>query len=108
MKGEGDAPIISRNLAQRLPPHFPEDRSMSRIIDRSKLQIADRQRTDVDTAKLNELKESIVARTLLHAPVVRGLPDGSYALIAGERRVRAIDAIWASGQNLHHDGHSFL
>jgi len=81
---------------------------MSRIIDRSKLQIADRQRTDIDTAKLNDLRDSILARTLLHAPVVRSLPDGSYALVAGERRVRAIDAIWASGQNLHHDGHSFL
>ena len=77
-----------------------------RTIDRAKLQIADRQRTDIDTAKLNELKDSIANRGLLHAPVVRELPDGSYALIAGERRVRAIDALWAEGYSIRHDSAS--
>ena len=76
---------------------------MSRIIQRSKLEIVERQRTEIDTQKLGELKDSIALRGLLHAPVVRMSPSGTYRLIAGERRVRAIEALWSEGRVVRHD-----
>src|SRR5207302_10407022 len=51
-------------------------------------------RQDVDPAALEELKSSIQQAGLLQPVVVRGRPDGSgYELIAGERRLRACQAL---------------
>src|SRR4051794_1829071 len=46
-------------------------------------------RRDFDEEALLALAESIKARGILQPLVVRPLPDGSYELIAGERRLRA-------------------
>ena len=51
-------------------------------------------RRDVDPVALEELKSSIQQAGLLQPVVVRGRPDGSgYELIAGERRLRACQAL---------------
>ncbi len=49
----------------------------------------DQPRSELDGEALLALAESIKARGLLQPIVVRGLPGGSYELIAGERRLRA-------------------
>ena len=46
-------------------------------------------RREFDEAALNELAESIKAYGILQPIIVRSLDDGSYELIAGERRLRA-------------------
>jgi DNA modification methylase len=74
-----------------------------RTIKRDELKISDRQRAEIDPLKLSELKDSISARGLLHPPVVRHVGQSEYALVAGERRVRAIDALWTEGQIIRHD-----
>jgi len=50
-------------------------------------------RQDVDPAALEELKASIRQAGLLQPVVVRAAGDGKYELIAGERRLRACQAL---------------
>lgn len=50
-------------------------------------------RQDVDPAALEELKASIRQAGLLQPVVVRSARDGGYELIAGERRLRACQAL---------------
>jgi len=47
-------------------------------------------RRHFDQASLNELAESIKLSSLLQPIVIRKLPDGTYEIIAGERRWRAV------------------
>jgi site-specific DNA-methyltransferase (adenine-specific) len=71
--------------------------------------IADRQRTKIPAQELKELRDSILARGLLHAPVVSKAPgENSYRLIAGERRIRAIQQIYESDQAITYDGKVFI
>jgi site-specific DNA-methyltransferase (adenine-specific) len=62
------------------------------IIKRAQLVIPPRQRKEISKASIEELKESILRNTLLHAPVVQPKAD-QYILVAGERRTRAIDSL---------------
>lgn len=63
-------------------------------ISRSDLLIPEkRQRKIILKAELEGLKTSILEHGLLHAPVVQKQPDGTFVLVAGERRTRAIDLI---------------
>jgi site-specific DNA-methyltransferase (adenine-specific) len=55
---------------------------------------------------LEELKDSILENSLLHAPVVQAC-NGKYILVAGERRLRAIDLISDSGKTFTHHKISF-
>jgi site-specific DNA-methyltransferase (adenine-specific) len=64
--------------------------------------IPPRQRREIPKASLDELKESILDNTLLHPPVVQWTEAGKYILVAGERRLRAIDAIAAAGRTFTH------
>jgi len=64
-----------------------------RLIPRDKLIIKDRQRKTINKAPLNELKESIAGKGLLNPPTVYPLDDGTFLLIAGERRTSAIDLL---------------
>src|SRR2546429_2644319 len=50
-------------------------------------------RQDVDAASLEELKSSIQQAGLLQPVVVRTAAGGGYELIAGERRLRACQAL---------------
>lgn len=63
------------------------------ILDRSQILIRDRQRTTIEKGPLEELRSSILERGLLQPPVFRLLDDGKWELVAGERRLRAIDLI---------------
>jgi len=65
-----------------------------------------RQRQEFDPDLLMELSESIRDRGLLHAPVCRETPDG-LVLVAGERRLRAIQDLWALGESFTFDGTEF-
>ena len=59
----------------------------------------DRQRQEFDQTSLAELSSSIEAHGLLHPPVVR-FENSEYILVAGERRIRAIQDIWELGGEL--------
>lgn len=56
----------------------------------------DRQRQDFIPEALQELVTSIEDRGLLHPPVLRD-EAGVWSLVAGERRLKAIEQIWALG-----------
>jgi len=66
-------------------------------ISRHDVVVPPRQRREIPQTSLNELKDSILENSLLHAPVVQE-KAGKYILVAGERRLRAIDAIAAEGK----------
>lgn len=69
-----------------------------KIIPIEKIKISsDRQRQFFDEAKISELADSIYDIGLLHPIVVSALPDGSFKLIAGERRLRAIQSVQLLG-----------
>lgn len=66
-------------------------------ISRHDVIVPPRQRREIPKASLDELKDSILEKTLLHAPVVQATPQNKYILVAGERRLRAIDEIAKAG-----------
>ena len=74
------------------------------IIERSKLIITpDRQRKDFEPQSLGELSETIRSKGLMHAIVVREVDD-TLVLVAGERRLRAIEDMWMMGGELIYNG----
>jgi DNA modification methylase len=62
--------------------------------------VLDRQRKDFSPKQMQELKVSIVSKGLLHAPVLRLTETGEHRLVAGGRRLKAI-------QELHEEGIPF-
>lgn len=62
-----------------------------------------RQRQDFDPQGMEELRASIEKHGLLHPPVLR-MEAGAWVLVAGERRLRAIDEMAALGETLHCNG----
>lgn len=63
--------------------------------------ILDRQRKTFIAASLNELANSIEARGLLHAVILR---NDSRTLVCGERRVRAAELLYSRGSSFHYGG----
>lgn len=63
----------------------------------------DRQRKEFDPTAMQELVETITNRGLMHPIVVRETPEG-LVLVAGERRLRAIQDMWMLGGKLKHNG----
>lgn len=77
---------------------------MSGAIHISEISIsANRQRKEFDPEALTDLGNSISERGLLHAVVLRETPLG-FVLVAGERRLRAMDTIWLLGDGVRHNG----
>lgn len=77
---------------------------MIRYIPISDIHIANnRQRREFDQAKLNELGDSIARLGLLHAIVLRRNGD-TLTLVAGERRVRALEAMSMLGLRYSYNG----
>lgn len=72
------------------------------LIPLSSLTIGERQRKSRDAKKIVELRESILARGLLHAPVVWREGD-QFHLCAGEGRVTAIKQIAEAGRIYSYD-----
>src|SRR5260370_1681095 len=78
---------------------------MLQTINVSKILITpNRQRKEFDPVALGELSETIQAKGLMHAPVMRETPEG-LVLVAGERRLRAIKDMWMLGGTLKYNGH---
>jgi hypothetical protein len=78
---------------------------MLKIVLLNKVIVAEnRQRKTFSEPQIEQLAESIRARGLLHAPVVRENPDGSFTLVAGERRLRATNDLHSFGQLYTHNG----
>jgi len=75
-------------------------------ISRHDVVVPPRQRREIPQTSLNELKDSILENSLLHAPVVQE-KAGKYILVAGERRLRAIDAIAAEGKTFTYNKTQF-
>lgn len=65
--------------------------------------LPNRQRQEFDPDAMMELANSIDARGLMHPPCLRETPDGM-ALVAGERRLRAMDDLAAMGVPIRHNG----
>lgn len=63
----------------------------------------DRQRKEFDPQALQELGEAIRLRGLMHAIVLRETDEG-LTLVAGERRLRAIQNMWMLGGLLKYNG----
>lgn len=62
-----------------------------------------RQRQEFDPQALQELSDTIKAKGLMHAIVLRETDDGM-TLVAGERRMRAIKDMWMLGGDLKFNG----
>ncbi len=63
----------------------------------------DRQRQEFEPESITDLANSISAIGLLHPPVMRETPDG-LVLVAGERRLRAMEQLWIMNEPVRHNG----
>jgi ParB-like chromosome segregation protein Spo0J len=76
---------------------------MSQVIAFSQITIAaNRQRKEFDPEALTDLANSISGRGLLHPIVLRETSDGM-ALVAGERRLRAMETLWLMGEGVRYN-----
>lgn len=72
------------------------------IVPYTSIEVRKRQRTEIRSTDLLDLKEKITASGLLHAPVC--WKDGEkWVLTVGERRYRAIGLMHDEGRPLHHN-----
>ena len=79
-----------------------------RAIKLSEISIStSRQRKEFAAEPLLELSNSIAKNGLLHPIVVRQAPNG-YQLVAGGRRIKAIEALWAMGEKLRYGDKQFV
>lgn len=73
---------------------------MIKQISRESLFVGEnRQRREFDAEKIVELANSIETNGLLQPIVVRPRPEGGWLLVAGERRLRALDNIFLLGDS---------
>lgn len=68
--------------------------------------LPNRQRREFDPEALTDLGNSISTLGLLHPIVVRETPEG-LVLVAGERRLRALETLWLLGSGCRHNGRDF-
>lgn len=77
---------------------------MSHAVQFSEITIAaNRQRKDFDPEALTDLANSISNVGLLH-PIILRETDAGFVLVAGERRLRALETIWMMGDSVRHNG----
>lgn len=78
--------------------HDYTTRNAMHLLKLTEIRVADnRQRREFDSDALAELSDSISTNGLLHPIVVRQV-DGAFYLVAGERRLRAIEILELSGR----------
>lgn len=77
------------------------------LIPRNQIEVRKRQRSEINPVKLRELRESITKTCLIH-PVVVWKEGETYVLVAGERRLTAIDAIQKEGGKFSCDNEEIL
>ena len=63
----------------------------------------DRQRKEFDPTAMAELAATIEGKGLMHPIVLRETPEG-FVLVAGERRMRAMQDLWMLGGKVRHNG----
>lgn len=81
---------------------------MSHAVHISEITIsANRQRKEFDPESLTDLANSISSVGLLHAPVMREDSGGKLSLVAGERRLRALEVVWLMGDGVRYNGAQF-
>jgi ParB family transcriptional regulator, chromosome partitioning protein len=92
--GAASARVTAADASPERPPPTPEP---------AELRISDIQpnrfqpRRDFDPKELTALENSLKASGLLQPITVRGIPDGRFELVAGERRLRAASRLgWTS------------
>lgn len=71
------------------------------------LILPNRQRQEFDADAMMELTESIRERGLMHAPVMRQQADGTLILVAGERRMKALQDLWMLGGEVRYNNEIF-
>lgn len=71
------------------------------IVSLANVSVGPRQRTNIATGPLNELKESILTVGLLNPPVCWQNGEGKWELVAGERRFRALTEISNEHKTYH-------
>lgn len=76
---------------------------MNLIARTSIIILPERQRQEFDPDAMQELKASIEDLGLFHPPVLRKTAEG-WTLVAGERRLRAIDELRELGSDLYYNG----
>jgi len=64
----------------------------------------DRQRRTFPADSMQEFADGISKRGLLHPIILRYTPEDKLALVAGERRLRAVRDLAELGQSISHDG----
>ena len=96
----------ARNRAISLATHNPAENPMNTVQLSSIIIKSNRQRQEFDPEALQELKNSIEERGLLHAPVLRQEGE-DWVLVAGERRLKAIEEIFALGGQFTYNGEVF-
>jgi SAM-dependent methyltransferase len=69
----------------------------------NQIKVPDRQRKRFDVRKIDELADGIEDKGLMHAIVLRPNGDG-YLLVAGERRLRAMQRLHGMSRSFLHDG----
>ena len=76
----------------------------------SSIKIGDRQRKHIDEDSILELAESIHTKGLLHPVVLLKIKGKkkSFTLVAGERRLRAINSLFCEGKPFRCDGELIL
>lgn len=76
-----------------------------KLVALKSLEVRKRQRSVITTSALNDLKESILSKGLLHPPVVwHDAETQTYVLSCGERRLRALEALTKEGKVFKCDG----
>lgn len=82
-----------RNVATFLSQPVKEEASATETLPIDQIQLPQKQpRRHFDPAKLAQLTQSIQEHGILEPLLVRLLPNGSYELVAGERRLKAAQA----------------
>lgn len=79
---------------------------MPTIIPVTNLTVLARQRSSSDAKAVQELADSIRRNGLIHPIVVRETEDG-HVLVAGERRLRALNILWHLGEGCRCGGDEF-
>lgn len=69
-------------------------------VDRKDIIITDRQRTAYDAEALTDLMESITNNGLINPVTLRKNSDNGIELVAGWRRMRAMELMWALGREV--------
>lgn len=86
---------LGRGFDSLIPTNFDssllvdEQDRVQKLLISDVLPNKDQPRTDFDDVMLQELAESVKTHGILQPVVVRQLQDGSYSIVAGERRWRA-------------------